>query len=131
MSVDIALKCKCGKLAGMARKVTPAGGNRIICMCDDCQAFAKFLGCSEVLDAHGGTDIFQLRPSQLTFTQGKQQLRCIKLKEKGMLRWYADCCKTPVANMMASAKVPFVGMPWVIMDHAQSGMSRDQALGPV
>lgn len=107
-------------------------GNRVVCMCSDCQAFAHYLGANEqVLNAHGGTDIFQLTPSQLRITSGADQLSCLRLTSKGLLRWYAKCCNTPVANTVSSSKVPFAGVLSCFMDHDSSGQSRHEALGPV
>jgi hypothetical protein len=99
-------------------------------MCDDCQAFALFLERPDVLDAHGGTEIFQTTPSRLRIESGGEQLRCMRLSEKGMLRWYAGCCNTPIANTADVPKLPFVGVIHAIMDDAEAGRSRDAALGP-
>ncbi len=132
MSSDISLKCQCGEIRGTANDVSPKSGNRIICMCDDCQAYMKFLGKEdEFLDEHGGTDIFQLTPSQIKITKGKDNIRCVKMAEKGILRWYAGCCNTPIANTMAAAKMPFAGMPHSFMDHSADGATRDSVLGPI
>ena len=129
MSTTIPLRCRCGHVQGTAQDVAPAGGNRIVCLCDDCQAFARFLGREDVLDAHGGTDIFQLFPSQLRISTGTDQLRCVRLSGKGMLRWYADCCRTPIANTMALPRLPFAGVIHSFMDHASAGQNRDAVLG--
>jgi hypothetical protein len=50
---------------GVATNVAPDTGSRVVCYCDDCQAFAKWLGGDGLTDAKGGTDLFQLTPSQL------------------------------------------------------------------
>ena len=103
MSTEVPLKCSCGSVQGVARDVSPKTGNRLVCMCDDCQAYAHHLGRAEhILDRNGGTEVFQLTPSQLTLTEGREHLRCLRLKEKGLMRWYAGCCNTPVANTLAS-----------------------------
>jgi hypothetical protein len=110
--------------------VSPETGNRIVCYCDDCQAYAHFLGRFDVLDAHGGTDIFQMTPAQLRITAGVECVRCLRLTDKGLVRWFAGCCKTPMANTVASPRVPFVGVVHCFMDHAAHGRSRDDVLGP-
>jgi hypothetical protein len=61
------------------------------------------------LDEFGGSDIVQLTPAQVTIDQGMDQLRCLRLTPKGLYRWYADCCKTPIANTV-SPGFPFVGL---------------------
>jgi hypothetical protein len=119
-------------MRGEARDISPSNGTRVICYCDDCQAFAHFLGqANSVLDEHGGSDIYQTYPSRLRITQGIEQLRCVRLTEKGLCRWYAGCCNTPIANTMNSAKMPFAGVVHSIMDHEGNHISRGQALGPV
>lgn len=131
MTPPLPLRCRCGTVRGILTDPSPATGNRAICYCDDCQAFAHFLGRDDVLDRHGGTDIFQTRPAQLAITQGKAELRCMRLSDKGLLRWYTACCKTPVGNTLASARVPFVGVIHAFMDHAGDGRTSDAVLGPV
>ena len=92
MSTRVDLRCQCGAVRGLANTVAPDTGMHVVCMCDDCQAFAHFLERDDVLDASGGTAIFQLRPAQLEITAGREHLRCMRLSEKGLLRWYAGCC---------------------------------------
>lgn len=125
---DIPLKCSCDEVQGIAREVTPSSGNRVICYCDDCQAFANCLARSgDVLDEYGGTDIFQLTPSQIEITKGQEKIRCLRLSDKGMFRWYTECCKTPIGNTL-SAVGPFVGMIHSFMGGKES---RERDLGPV
>lgn len=132
MTTNIALKCHCGALKGVARDVSPATGIRLVCMCKDCQAFARYLEREDdILDPSGGTDIFQMTPAQLTITEGAENLGCVRLTEKGLLRWYARCCNTPVGATMASSKFPFVGLTHMFMDHEADGRSREEVLGPV
>jgi hypothetical protein len=128
MSTDVPLRCHCGAVRGVALRASPRGGRRLVCYCDDCQAFAHFLAQTNVLDAQGGTDVFQTTPAQLRIEAGAEQLRCVRLSERGLLRWYTACCRTPAANTLASPRVPFVGVVHLFMDH--SACSRDEALGP-
>ena len=65
--VDIPMRCRCGYMRGVASAVSPSAGFRFVCYCKDCQACARFLKRPDILDAGGGTDIFQLPPSQVTF----------------------------------------------------------------
>lgn len=41
--------------------------------------------------------------------QGAEQLAVMQLSPKGMLRWYANCCKAPLATTPNSPKFPFAG----------------------
>ena len=125
----VLLRCHCGRVRGVARAVSPSAGFRFVCYCKDCQAFARFLKRSDILDAAGGTDIFQMPPGQVTFTGGFNDLRCVRLSGK-VLRWYADCCRTPIANTAAHPLFPVVALIHSIMDCAADGRSRDALLGP-
>jgi hypothetical protein len=128
MAVDVPLKCSCGSVQGVAKNISPETGNHIVCYCEDCQAFAKYLKRdADILDEYGGTDIFQVTPSQVEITAGSDQLRCIRLTEKGLFRWHTECCKTPVGNMISSG-MPFIGVVHNFMD--DEGV-RDKNLGPV
>ena len=124
---NIALTCTCEKVQGIAHDVTPESWNRIICHCSDCQSFAKFLEKEDmILDDHKWTDIFQMSLSKVEITEGRENIKCIRLTEKWLYRWYADCCKTPIGNTMW-AKMSFM---WVI--HNFMGLKyRDESLGPV
>jgi Family of unknown function (DUF6151) len=123
MPTDLPLQCDCGRVRGVAT-VSPATGNRMLCYCDDCQAFVHFLDRRDVLDAWGGTDIFQMAPGQLRITDGADQLRCVRLVPKGMFRFYAACCRAPIANTIPS--LPFVGVHCSFM---KRDVQRDEVLG--
>lgn len=115
-----------GKALGMSADTSA----RIICYCRDCQAFARYLGTPDILDAHGGSEVIQLTQSQLRIETGLDKLACVRLSETGLARFYASCCRTPIGNTMARARSPFFG---VIQPFLQppAGGSLDQALGPV
>lgn len=123
VSSTLSLRCRCGGVTGEVRGVAPATCNRAICYCRDCRAFAHFLEV-DILDAHGGTDIVQVSPSQVRITGGSDRMRSMRLAPNGLLRWYADCCRTPLGNMV-SAKVPYVGLPRVCLVDAT-----DAIVGP-
>src|SRR5262245_49123274 len=125
---DVPLRCRCGQVTGVAHDVSPAEGFRFVCYCADCRAFAQFLDRSDVLDAAGGTDIFQMPPARVTLLAGLDALRCVHISDK-VLRWYADCCRTPIANTAARPGFPLVAVIHAFMDHGASGCSRDAALG--
>ena len=112
MTVELALRCRCGIVSGVMSDVGPSNSNHAVCYCRDCQAFARWLGTPGVMNERGGTDIVQVSPSQVRWTEGAEHLRCMRLSAKGLLRWYTDCCRTPAGNMV-SARVPFVGLPRV------------------
>lgn len=109
---ELRLRCRCGTMEGVASDVSPGNSNRAVCYCNDCRTFARWLGTDGILDDHAGTDIVQISPAQIRWTEGAEQLRCMRLSPKGLFRFYSACCRTPLGNAM-SAKVPFVGVPVV------------------
>lgn len=125
---DVPLSCACGKLHGTVLEVAPQSGCRVVCYCDDCQAFARFLGRPDIMDPWGGTDVFQVAPRCVHIQDPSRVLACVRLSEKGMYRWYCGECRTPVGNTVGP-RVPFVGLIHCFMDHASSGRPRDAVLG--
>lgn len=115
-------------MRGVARDVSPSDGFRFVCYCEDCQAFARFLERPDVLDPAGGTDIFQMPAGHVQLTAGADALRCVRLSDKGVFRWYTDCCRTPIAN--TAPGFPIVGMIHAFMDCEAGGRSRDEVFGP-
>lgn len=125
---NIKVGCECGAVQGTIAESDKPKGRRLACYCQDCQTFAHYLGKGEsILDPEGGTDIYQVAPSQLTIQQGTEKLRCVRLSPKGLFRWYAECCNTPIGNTV-SASIPFMG---VVHNFFQTPPSLDQTLGPV
>ena len=130
MTRTVPLRCRCGALRGQAAGISPTAGKRAVCYCDDCQIYALHLGRPDVLDDRGGTDACMLTPAQVTITQGADQVRCIRLSPKGLYRWYAGCCNTPLGNTMGP-RLPVLILVHSWMDHAADGRSREQDVGPV
>ncbi len=128
MATTHPLQCRCGTINAVVN--APRSANRVICYCKDCQAFAHFLGReSEVLDGRGGSDIIQVLPKNITFTQGIESLCCIRLTPKGLVRWYAGCCHTPIGNTLATPKLSFIGLVHTCLEGG--GRPLDDAFGPV
>jgi Family of unknown function (DUF6151) len=122
------LQCRCGTLKGYVDTAKPV--NRAVCYCKDCQAFAHYLGRpSEILDSNGGTDVIQTIPAKVTFTQGRETLACMRLSEKGLVRWYANCCNTPIGNTAANYRISFVGLIHNCLEAPVASLS--ESFGPV
>ncbi len=115
MPFNLHLRCRCGHVRGLAREVSPSAGFRFVCYCTDCQAFARMFQQPDVLDAAGGTAILQMAAGRVTLTAGTDALRCLAFSGK-VLRWYAECCRTPIANTAASARFPVVALIHSFMD---------------
>lgn len=82
------------------------------------------MGHAEALEPGGGSPIVQVLPARVEITEGADQIACLRLSPKGLHRWYAACCKTPLANTPGSARIPFAGM-WRPL------FERTDAFGPV
>jgi hypothetical protein len=108
MTSDVPVRCKCGALRGVARAVSPKTANRSLCYCHDCRAFAHWLGREDLVDARGAVEIVQVARARLEISDGLERVRCLRLSDKGMHRWYADCCKTPLGNTIP--RIPFIGV---------------------
>ena len=74
MRGDVELRCRCGGVRGVVTGVSPHTVNRVVCYCDDCQAFAHQLGRADLLNAKGGTDIVQVAPSTFSFVEGQNRV---------------------------------------------------------
>lgn len=84
---------------------------RGVCYCKDCRAYSHHLGkLPQTHDAQGGAEFVATLAKCVTFAQGTEQLACLSLSDKGALRWYASCCRTPIANTFRNWKVPYVGL---------------------
>src|SRR5262249_17348399 len=106
---DLPLRCPCGHVRGVAREVSPASGVRFLCYCKACQPVARFLERADGLDSAGGTDIFQMPPARVKLTTGTDALRCLRFSSK-VIRWYTDCCRTPIGNTAADPRFPVLAL---------------------
>lgn len=122
------LQCGCGKLKGAVEHTERA--NHAVCYCRDCQAFAHFLGgLDQILDERGGSEVVQISPRYVRFSEGEENLACVRLTPAGLVRWYASCCNTPIGNTMATPEMSFVGLLHSCLDG--SGSSLGEAFGPI
>lgn len=121
--MNIRLRCNCGKLQG---ELDPAGvAARAVCYCRDCQAYARFLGRdADLLDAAGGTEVAASVPGAVRFTDGLEHLGCMSLSPRGIYRWYATCCRTPIGNTPRDPKMPYVGLVRACLDAPAETLDR-------
>lgn len=114
----IELRCRCGSVRGSVDFSRPSRV-RVVCHCGDCGAYARHIGNARA------TEIVQATPDQVRIRAGNEHLRCLRLKENGLARWFTGCCMTPLANTSRRAWMPFVGLMIVALD------TEDEALlGP-
>jgi hypothetical protein len=122
------LRCRCGTVQGEV--AAPRSASRAVCYCRDCQAFARYLGHpDDTLNGRGGTQIFATLPRHVRFTQGTDRLQCMSLSPKGLLRWYAGCCRTPIGNTPRDRRISYVGLVRSCLPGDESAL--DGAFGPV
>ena len=124
--MSIALRCRCGKLQGQVDHRRVAA--RAACYCKDCQAYGHFLG-GEVLDAAGGTEVAATLPAAVRFDTGLEHLACMSLSPKGIYRWYASCCRTPIGNTPRDPRTAYVGLVRSCL--AAPDAELDRLLGPL
>ena len=123
--IDLPLACRCGTLRGTLRGAGPSVGTHLVCYCRDCRAYARHLGDEAILDAAGGTGLFQTSAGRLRIDAGLDRVACLRMTRRGPLRWYAACCGSALANTPPVAAVPFAGV-------VASRLGGDlEALGPV
>jgi hypothetical protein len=102
------IRCQCGAFRGEVG--SGASVIHAVCYCKDCRAYAIHLGKPDrVLDAMGGTEVVATQARHVSFTHGAGDLACLSLGPKGVLRWYARCCHTPIANTPRDWRLPYVG----------------------
>lgn len=124
MSSDLPFACECGAVSGTLR--IGAEGDHLICHCSDCQHLVDYLGHPQLLDAHGGTALYQTRCARMRLDTGRDQLACVHLTDKPTLRWYAACCRMPLFNTVATGRLPFITVQLGACDPA----ARARLLGP-
>ena len=119
MSSDLSFACACGAVTGTLTDVGPAEGDHVICHCTDCQDLTHYLGqANRVLDAQGGTSLYQSRCARMRIDSGRERLACVHLTDKPTLRWYAACCRLPLFNTVANGKFPFITIQLAACDPA-------------
>jgi hypothetical protein len=128
MAAELSFSCSCGAVTGALTEPDPAKGDHVVCHCPDCQNFARYLGAADrILQAHGGTDLYQSRCAKMHLTKGADRLACLHLTDKPTLRWYASCCRTPMFNTFANGRMPYLTTFVANCDPKQA----EAALGPV
>ncbi|MFW2543601.1 DUF6151 family protein [Primorskyibacter sp. 2E107] len=109
MSKSRKLQCNCGQMQWQVERAE--AGTHLACYCKDCQTYVNHLDqAARFLNDNGGTELVQTVPSKIRILAGADQLRSLRLTPTGLLRWYAGCCNTPIANTLNTPGFPFVGM---------------------
>ncbi|WP_298842656.1 DUF6151 family protein [uncultured Roseobacter sp.] len=107
---SVSFSCNCGTLKGVLHEATPQNVCHLVCFCRDCRAFARHMGQAGHLEPGGGSPLVQVLPARIEISDGVDQIACLRLSPKGLHRWYAACCNTPLANTVGSPRMPLAGM---------------------
>ncbi|UYV38740.1 DUF6151 family protein [Rhodobacteraceae bacterium D3-12] len=100
---DIPFSCTCGTVQGYVSVPSAKSGNRVTCHCADCRAAMIHLNQPD--PAPDGIDIWQTLPEHVHFTAGTDHLSAMRLSPRGMFRWYADCCNTPITSTLRGPRL--------------------------
>ncbi|MEX0276899.1 MAG: DUF6151 family protein [Ruegeria sp.] len=104
---DLVFSCHCGAVQGHITASGVKSGTHVACFCKDCRAAQLYFQQPD--PAPGPVDILQTTPEDIVFESGADRLGLMQLSPKGMPRWYATCCNTPIATTTRTPKFPFVG----------------------
>ncbi len=122
------IKCECGKFRAKLGAFPQNTPGRLVCYCDDCQAYLQHINRIDLLDENGGTEVIPAYPADVDIVSGLEHLKCTQLSDKGVLRFSTSCCNTPIVNTKA-------GEPWAGFFRCsyafQNTHELDQTLGPV
>lgn len=99
--------CTCGAMHGRITERGVKFGTHVVCFCHDCRAGQLYFGQPD--PAPGPVNILQMSPEEIELHKGAEHLAAIRLSPKGMFRWYAKCCNSPLATTSRSPKIPFAG----------------------
>ena len=104
--VTLPFSCKCGTVHGTLDDITPSASTQLQCQCDDCRRAVIWLGQPD--PGIDGVRYYQTTPSRVSFDTGP--LAAFTWKNAKLIRWYAQCCNTPLCNTLNSPKWAFASL---------------------
>ncbi|NVJ98675.1 MAG: hypothetical protein HWE25_11015 [Alphaproteobacteria bacterium] len=132
MKQDVPVSCTCGKVKGVIRGLGAHNSNHVRCPCDGCQSYAQYLGrADDMLDERGFSNIFQIDPSTYEIHEGMEHVAGVRITRTGPIRWYADCCKTPLGNTLPRGGIAFLGVLPICTGHKGTDKAVVDMVGPV
>ena len=105
---DIPFACRCGTVTGTLQDVRPSEGTHVICHCNACARAMALSGLGD--EAQDGVDLWQTTPDRIEIATGADHLVPVRLSPKGLFRWTAKCCDTPMFNTFSGPGLPFTGV---------------------
>jgi hypothetical protein len=118
------IQCECGKFRAKLKAFPNHTPGRLVCYCDDCQAYLHYLNRDDLLDANGGTEVIPAYPADVEILSGGELLKCTRLSPKGTFRFSTSCCNTPIVNTRPKA-------PWAGFMRGVYAADVEQTLGAV
>lgn len=107
----LSLACRCATVQVTLTVPGRRSGGRVTCYCTDCQTAARHFGPGDaLLSPAGGSDLWQTTPDLIEITAGADRLAVMRLSPRGLFRWYASCCDTPLFNTLPRLGLAFVGV---------------------
>lgn len=125
---DMEIQCECGKFRARLKAFPNNTPGRLVCYCDDCQSYLRYIEREDLLDANGGTEVIPAYPADVEILNGRECLKCTRLSPNGLFRFSTSCCNTPVANTRPNT--PWIGFLRCVYT-ARDATRLDRALGPV
>ena len=92
-------------------------------------AFAEIAAHAGVADENGGTVVVASLPRHVALSGGLESLACMSLAPRGLLRWYASCCNTPIGNTIRDFRYAHLGLVHDCLESAGTDLTR--VFGPV
>ena len=115
------ISCDCGAFKADLLAFPKNTPGRLACYCKDCQAFLEKIDRTDLFDNYKGTEIIPAYPNDISIVQGLTELNCYRLTDKGIYRWTASCCNSPIVNMRR-------GFPWAGIYHSAYTKHNPEAL---
>lgn len=122
------IQCECGKFRAKLKAFPNNTPGRLVCYCDDCQSYLRYIKREDLLDVNGGTEVVPAYPADVEIINGLEHLKCTRLAPNGLFRFSTTCCNTPVANTRPNT--PWIGLLSCVYT-ARDSNRLDQVLGPV
>ncbi len=108
VQTGVGFACECRALQGRITAEGVQAGTHVVCYCPDCRAAELYFGQPD--PAPDPIAVFQIAPEHIEIDQGAEHLAVMQLGPKGVYRWYAKCCKSPLANTLQTPKFPFASV---------------------
>ena len=81
------------------------------------------------MDEHGGIEIVQVASGNVSLSKGLGNVKALRLTKRGVIRFYAGCCGTPLFSTAPAESWPVSGMPVAVLD--ADAAARERVFGPI